>query len=104
MTFTVQKIVQFEVKNTVARYKKKSQQNTKNAVIQGDPSFIWVNPPPGPEDEVLLGVQNGMGNTKVEIIGGSSADNDVTGKYRRFSLLYFWINRIMNGVKVFLSK
>ena len=80
MTFTVQKIVQFEVKNTVARYKKKSQQNTKNAVIQGDPSFIWVNPPPGPEDEVLLGVQNGMGNTKVEIIGGSSADNDVTGK------------------------
>ena len=44
--------------------------------------FIWVNPPPGPEDEVLLGVQNGMGNTKVEIIGGSSADNDVTGKFK----------------------
>ena len=67
------------------RKRTKSQEDPDNPVIQGDPSFIWINPPPGPEDEILSGVKEGMDGRNIEIIGGSSADNDVSGKWKQWN-------------------
>ena len=78
-------VVQTAVRNAEQRCKLKAQLNPDNVVIQGNCNFIWINPPPGPEDEVILGVQDGMGGKPVEIIGGSSADNDVTGKWKQWN-------------------
>ena len=82
---TTRQIVQKAVRNVAATCRAKSKKNLDNPVIQGDPSFIWVNPPPGPEDEALLGVQDGMEGRQVEIIGGSSADNDVSGSWKQWN-------------------
>ena len=81
----VRKIIQSAVSSAEAGCKIKCQQNPTNPVIQGDPSFIWVNSPPGPEDEVLMGVQDGMGGKNIEIIGGSCADNDVSGCWKQWN-------------------
>ena len=82
---SLRKLAKQAVRNADTRRKKKSQENPNNPVIQGMPSFIWVNPPPGPEDEVLLGMQDYFGRSKVEIIGGSSADNDVSGSWKQWN-------------------
>jgi len=55
-----------------------------NPVVQKKPSFVWINPPPGPEDQVLSGLTAAIGSG-IDIIGGSSADNDVTGKWRQWN-------------------
>ena len=81
----VRKIVESAVRKAEARCKINAQQNPDNVVIQGDPNFIWINPPPGPEDEVLFGVKDGMGGKPIEVIGGSSADNDVSGKWKQWN-------------------
>ena len=94
------KIVKNAVSNVVARCRAKSKENPDNQVIQGDPSFIWVNPPPGPEDEVLLGVQDGMEGRKIEIIGGSSADNDVSGSWKQWNSE---VGVVSNGVPFVIS-
>ena len=94
------KIVQNAVSNVVARCRAKSKENPDNQVIQGDPSFIWVNPPPGPEDEALLGVQDGMEGRKIEIIGGSSADNDVSGSWKQWNSE---VGVVSNGVPFVIS-
>ena len=78
-------IVEQAVRNAEIRKRKKSQEDPGNPVIQGDPSFIWINPPPGPEDEILSGVKEGMDGKNIEIIGGSSADNDVSGQWKQWN-------------------
>ena len=95
------KIVQNSVTNAEARYKIAAQENPDNPVIQGDPNFIWINPPPGPEDEVLLGVQDGMGGKNVEVIGGSSADNDVSGSWKQWNSE---VGVVSNGVSFVISR
>lgn len=48
------------------------------------PSFVWVNPSPGIEDNVLSGFARAVGS-KVPMIGGTAADNDVTGKWKQWA-------------------
>ena len=81
----IRTVVKKSVSYTRAICKKKFLEYPKNPVIQGDPSFIWINPPPGPEDEIIIGVEEGIGSSKVEIIGGTSADNDVTGAWKQWN-------------------
>lgn len=47
------------------------------------PTLIWCLQAPGNEELVLEGIQNVVG-TNVPILGGSSADNDVSGKWLQF--------------------
>lgn len=47
------------------------------------PKLIWCLQAPGNEEAVLMGIQNLVG-TEVPIFGGSSADNDVSGKWLQF--------------------
>jgi len=47
------------------------------------PSFIFLMSAPGTEDQVLTGFGKGMRG--VPIIGGSSADNDITGKWKQWA-------------------
>jgi len=63
-----------------------SMKDLRKNRIFGDkicPSYVWVNPPPGPEDLVLSGISKSFID-QVDVIGGSSADNDVTGKWKQF--------------------
>lgn len=46
------------------------------------PSFIWATSAPGPEDRMLEGMSKFFGS--VPLIGGSSADNDITGKWKQW--------------------
>jgi len=48
------------------------------------PSFVFVNPSPGSEDKVLSGLSSVVGDN-IPLIGGSSADNDVTGKWKQWA-------------------
>lgn len=50
------------------------------------PSLIWCILPPGHEEQILEGFQSVVGNN-VPIIGGSSADNDVSGQWQQISTL-----------------
>ena len=84
-TYLIRKIVQQAVRDANVRKSKKSQEDPDNPVMQGDPSFIWINPPPGPEDEILFGVKDGMDGKIIEIIGGTSADNDVSGEWKQWN-------------------
>ncbi|MEN0000656.1 MAG: FIST N-terminal domain-containing protein [Pseudomonadota bacterium] len=49
------------------------------------PNLIWVSATPGAEEEVLNGIESVVGAGDVPIIGGSAADNDVTGSWSVFS-------------------
>jgi len=44
------------------------------------PSMVWVTAAPGNEEDVILGIQEVIGEN-VPITGGSSADNTVSGKW-----------------------
>lgn len=44
------------------------------------PDIVWLSSSPGTEEAVLAGVQEVFGS-KVPILGGSAADNDVTGQW-----------------------
>ena len=48
------------------------------------PSLILLNPTPRNEEKVLEGIQDEIG-TGVPILGGSAADNDVSGRWALFS-------------------
>ncbi len=45
------------------------------------PALVWITCPPGDEEGILTGVEEGLGGVSVPIIGGSSADNSVDGKW-----------------------
>lgn len=48
------------------------------------PELIWLTVAPGREEEVLAGVKEVVGPGTL-IVGGSSADSDVSGNWRQFS-------------------
>ena len=45
------------------------------------PSLVWITCVPGDEEEILAGIEEGLGRANIPIIGGSSADNAVEGKW-----------------------
>jgi hypothetical protein len=47
------------------------------------PELIWVYQAPGHEEAVIEGLRNVVGD-RCPIVGGSSADNDVSGNWRQF--------------------
>jgi len=60
------------------------RRDSNNPVTRGKPSFVWVHSAPGPEDLVLVGLAKVFGN-EVPLIGGSSADNDISGSWKQWS-------------------
>jgi hypothetical protein len=48
------------------------------------PSLVWVSSAPGQEEAVLNGIRDMVGPS-VPVVGGSSADNAVEGKWSQFS-------------------
>ena len=50
------------------------------------PAVIWCMLPPGEEEKIIAGFQSIVGE-KVPILGGSSADNDVSGQWQQISTL-----------------
>lgn len=48
------------------------------------PHLIWLTGVPGHEEAILHGIQDVVG-PRVPIAGGSSADNDVAGRWRQFT-------------------
>jgi len=50
------------------------------------PVLVWVNAAPGAEESVLEGIVEAIGNN-VPIMGGSSADNNITGEWWQFSAM-----------------
>lgn len=44
------------------------------------PSAIWITGSPGAEEKILEGIKNAVGSN-VPVVGGSSADNEITGKW-----------------------
>ena len=47
------------------------------------PDLVWLTVAPGREEQVLQGIRAVIGD-KTTIVGGSSADNDVTGQWAQF--------------------
>ncbi len=48
------------------------------------PELVWLSAAPGTEEAVLQGITSVIGHN-VPIVGGSSADNDITGEWWQFS-------------------
>jgi hypothetical protein len=45
------------------------------------PTLVWITCAPGDEEEILIGIEEGLAGANTPIIGGSSADNTVEGKW-----------------------
>ncbi|MCK5140483.1 MAG: hypothetical protein KAQ85_11625, partial [Thermodesulfovibrionia bacterium] len=57
----------------------------KNAGREGElPKIVLITTAPGHEEEIIHGIENIVSNN-TPIIGGSSADNDITGKWKQFA-------------------
>jgi len=63
----------------------KAIRDTKKSV-HGVPSFVWVNGAPDPEDRTLAGFARALGEG-TPVVGGSSADNDISGKWKQWCSL-----------------
>ncbi len=66
-----------------------ARQATEAALRHADregeaPDLVWLTPAPGAEEAVLEGIKDVLGRD-VMIVGGSSADNDVSGKWGQFT-------------------
>ena len=48
------------------------------------PRLVWISGSPGHEEALIAGIESELG-PEVPIIGGSSADNDLSGKWRQFN-------------------
>ena len=48
--------------------------------VSETPDLVWISASPGAEEEVLRGISDEIG-TQVPIVGGSAADNDLSGKW-----------------------
>ena len=48
------------------------------------PTIVWCCQPPGAEEAILQGIQSVIGHG-TEIIGGSSADEEIAGRWRQFA-------------------
>jgi hypothetical protein len=53
----------------------------QNARTNTPPALAWITCAPGDEEGILAGIEDGLTRTNVPIIGGSSADNTVEGKW-----------------------
>jgi hypothetical protein len=59
------------------------QQALANCGCSGElPELIWVYQPPGYEEAVIEGLRRVVGD-RCPIVGGSSADNDISGRWRQ---------------------
>jgi hypothetical protein len=66
-----------------------SQQTGRDAITMAlqkarkaaPPALVWMTCAPGDEEEILAGVEGGLGEASSPIIGGSSADNAIEGKW-----------------------
>jgi hypothetical protein len=66
-----------------------ARQATEAALRRADrageaPDLVWLTTAPGAEELVLEGIKDVLGR-EVIIVGGSSADNDVSGKWSQFT-------------------
>lgn len=52
-----------------------------NAGRNALPALIWITCAPGNEEDILAGIKDGLGGANTPIIGGSSADNTIEGKW-----------------------
>lgn len=53
----------------------------QNAKKNTPPPLVWITCAPGDEEEILAGIEEGLAGANTPIIGGSSADNTVEGKW-----------------------
>lgn len=59
------------------------------------PEIIWLSTSPGAEESVLAGIESVVGKT-VPILGGSAADNDISGNWQVFDA----VNTAADGVTI----
>jgi len=60
--------------------RKAIQEAIKNSKQEGLPQYIYITAAPGVEEHILPGIEDVVG-TDVPVVGGSSGDNDLTGKW-----------------------
>ncbi|MCP4141797.1 MAG: hypothetical protein GY755_16240 [Chloroflexi bacterium] len=61
------------------------QEAIQNAGRAGEPpDLVWLNSAPGLEEDILLGIQDIIGEN-VPVAGGSTADNTVSGEWYQFT-------------------
>jgi hypothetical protein len=53
----------------------------QNAGKNTPPTLVWITCAPGDEEGILAGIEEGLAGANSPIIGGSSADNTVEGKW-----------------------
>ncbi|MBN1874625.1 MAG: FIST C-terminal domain-containing protein [Anaerolineae bacterium] len=53
----------------------------QNAWNNTPPNLVWITCAPGDEEGILAGIEDGLAGANIPIIGGSSADNAVEGKW-----------------------
>jgi hypothetical protein len=57
----------------------------KNAGMEGElPKIVLITAAPGHEEEILQGIEDII-SKNTPIVGGSSGDNDITGKWKQFA-------------------
>jgi len=61
------------------------------------PDLIWISTPPGCEEKVINGLETAIG-AGVPIVGGSSADNDVSGQWAQLTRTGVYLNAIIVSV------
>lgn len=69
--------------------RKAAAEATVQALLAADrsgeaPDLIWISASPGSEEQILLGVEDVVGGN-VPILGGSAADNSISGEWRVFN-------------------
>ena len=68
-----------------AAAKQATEEALRQAEREGEaPDLVWLTAAPGSEELVLKGIKDVLGH-QVMIVGGSSADNDVSGKWGQFT-------------------
>jgi len=58
------------------------------------PDLIWISAPPGCEERVIAGLESSLG-AGVPIVGGSSADNDVSGQWAQLTQAGVHLNAVI---------
>ncbi len=61
------------------------------------PELIWISAPPGCEERVISGLESSLG-AGVPIVGGSSADNDVSGQWAQLTQAGVHLNAVIVSV------
>ncbi len=61
------------------------------------PGLIWISAPPGCEERVINGLEASLG-AGVPIVGGSSADNDVSGQWAQLTRAGVYLNAVIISV------